>query len=237
MLENSMRDLSVYAIVPARGGSKGIKGKNKKEVNGRSLVSRAVDSAMSSRIVDKVYVSSDDPEILSLGAKSGAIEHFRPAYASTDEASTEAVIDSFLQWLEQQLPDIIILIQPTNPFVTATDIDNCVNYLLDNPTVDTTFTARSFHGFLWKNCGEEWVGVNHSHLVQRSRRQDRFNDEVLEDGGVYALRTPAYLITGNRFGKKARPVLSSSPWAPEIDTYEDLKICQNLALHVDKTIE
>lgn len=236
MLENLMRDFSVYAVVPARGGSKGIEGKNKEIVDGRPLVSRAVDSAMHSGIVDRVYVSSDDPEILALGTGCGAIEHSRPAYASTDDASTEAVIDSFLQWVGEEPPDFLVLIQPTNPFVTAMDIDNCLELLVNDPKLDATFTARSFHGFLWKNHNGEWAGVNHNNLVQRLRRQDKVTEEVLEDGGVYALRTSAFSVTGNRFGKKAMPVLSSSPWAPEVDTYTDLEVCRRLASYIEQTI-
>jgi CMP-N,N'-diacetyllegionaminic acid synthase len=112
----------VMALIPARGGSKGLPRKNVLPVNGRPLLAFSVDAARGSRFVDRVVVSSDDDEIIAAALASGAEAPFhRPVPLASDTATS---IDVALHALDQ-LPDcdMLVLLQPTSPARTAADID------------------------------------------------------------------------------------------------------------------
>jgi CMP-N,N'-diacetyllegionaminic acid synthase len=112
----------VLALIPARGGSKGLPGKNILPVNGRPMLAFSIDAARGSQFVDRVVVSSDDDAIIAAALACGSEAPFRrPAELATDSAAS---IDVALHALDQ-LPgyDVLILLQPTSPARTAADID------------------------------------------------------------------------------------------------------------------
>lgn len=108
------------AIIPARGGSKGVKRKNLRCVGGKSLVQRAIESAFDSGVVDRVLVSTEDPDIQSEGLRCGAeVPFLRPASLATDEASTIDVVVHAIEEYEKvvrQQVETIVLLEPTSPF-------------------------------------------------------------------------------------------------------------------------
>jgi CMP-N-acetylneuraminic acid synthetase len=113
----------VFAIIPARGGSKGLPGKNLMKLAGKSLLERAIDSAKNCLFVDAVVVSSDDTEILDEALRLGAINHRRADEAATDESTAAGVITEFLNNAEVEIdPSIdpwIVYLQPTSPLRTS----------------------------------------------------------------------------------------------------------------------
>jgi N-acylneuraminate cytidylyltransferase len=112
----------VLALIPARGGSKGLPGKNLLPVNGRPLLAFSVDAAVGSRFVDRVVLSSDDEAIIAAARAAGCEAPFRrPAALATDTATT---IDVVLHALDE-LPgyDVVVLLQPTSPQRNAADVD------------------------------------------------------------------------------------------------------------------
>lgn len=114
------------AIIPARGGSKGVTRKNLRVVGGRSLLARAVEGARGSGVVDRVVVSTDDPAIREEGLRCGAEAPFiRPAHLATDEASTVDVVIHAVETYEATLGlrvGTTVLIEPTSPFRGAEHI-------------------------------------------------------------------------------------------------------------------
>lgn len=112
----------VLAVIPARGGSKGLPGKNILEVGGRPLVAFSIEAAMASASIDHVILSSDDDAIIAAARRYGCEVPFRrPADLATDSAAT---IDVVLHAIEQVSGyDVVVLLQPTSPLRTAADID------------------------------------------------------------------------------------------------------------------
>jgi len=221
---------SAWAIIPARGGSKGIPGKNLQKIQGRSLLTRAVDAARTSRSVDKVFVSTDDALIAQEARAAGAEVIDRPAAIAGDTASSESALLHGLETLEAQgkaLPELLVFIQCTSPFITAADVDGTVAALRD-AGADTAHTVTGTHGFLWKVSQEDGaVGVNHDKR-SRPRRQDR-EPEFLETGAVYAMRIEGFRKAKHRFFGKTALYEMPVARAMEIDDPEDLRRARFLA--------
>jgi CMP-N,N'-diacetyllegionaminic acid synthase len=121
--------LSVLAVIPARGGSKGLPGKNILPVQGRPLIAWTVQAARDSRYIDRVIVSSDDDVIIAAAVAAGCDAPFRRTAAlATDEASSADVVLDALQRIPGH--DIVVLLQPTSPLREARDIDGALELLL-----------------------------------------------------------------------------------------------------------
>lgn len=221
--------MEILAIIPARGGSKGIPGKNLRIVGGASLVARSVSIALNSKSVSRVVVSTDDDAIALEAERSGAEVCRRPAEISDDEAASEAALLHTLNIMKTEQnyePDVTVFLQCTAPLTHSDDIDGTVRALLDN-SADAAFAAVDFHQFLWTREEDGgWHGINHDQTV-RQMRQDR-PEEVLEAGAVYAMRTDSFLESGHRFcGELAVWKMPRSRFL-EIDEPDELAIAEAL---------
>lgn len=221
--------IKTVAVIPARGGSRGVPGKNLRPVGGVPLLARSIRAAQAAAQVDAVAVSSDDAALLELARREGAIAIPRPAELATDTASSEAALLHALQWWQTQhgAAEVLVFLQCTSPFTRAEQIDQVVE-ALHHSDAAMAFSAMPWHGFLWSRDAEGWgVGVNHDADQPRQRRQD-LPPCWLETGAIYAIRTAPFLAAGHRFVTPRLPVPLES-WAPEIDTPHDLAICERLA--------
>lgn len=121
----------VLALIPARGGSKGLPGKNIQPVDGRPLLDWSITAARGSRYVDRVILSSDDEAIIDVARACGCDVPFRrPAALATDEATTLDVILHALDALPGY--DLLVLLQPTSPLRASADIDTACERLVDH---------------------------------------------------------------------------------------------------------
>lgn len=116
----------VLAVIPARGGSKGLPGKNVRPLAGKPLLAWSVEAARASKYVDRVVLSSDDPEIMAVARAAGCEVPFtRPADLATDSARVQDVIIHALDSLGEDF-GYVVLLQPTSPLRSTADIDACV---------------------------------------------------------------------------------------------------------------
>ena len=215
----------IVAIIPARGGSKGVPGKNLKLVGGVPLVARAVTSARASVLVDSVVVSTDDPAIASAARAAGAEIVDRPDELSGDTASSEAALLHALDSFEIE-PDILVFIQATSPFIDPLDLDSAIARVLDGGA-DVVFAARETHAFLWRQSESGAVGVNHDSSF-RERRQDR-EPQFQETGAFYVMRVDGFRAAGFRFFGRVDVAVVRDLAALDIDSPEDLDLAVALA--------
>ncbi len=224
---------NVYAVVPARGGSKGIPAKNLQVVGGHPLVARAVIAAHRSSRVGRVFVSTDDERIGEAASAAGAEVVARPAALGSDEATSESALLHALDDLTGRgvpEPDVLVMLQCTSPFITPSDIDGTIA-ALDRDGADSAFTVTPSHAFLWRSGPGGAVAANHD-ATTRLRRQDR-ESEYLETGGVYAMRTPGFRAARHRFfGRMAFHEVPRLR-ALEIDEPADLVLARALAPQID----
>ena len=224
----------VVAVIPARGGSKGVPRKNLRRVGGIPLIVRAIETAHAARGIDRVVVSTDDAEIAGLARAHGAEVVARPAAIAGDAATSESAIDHALDALALRSvdPSVIVFIQATSPFIDPADIDDAIARVHAG-TADVVFSAVPSWGFLWRPDGEDGgaTGVNHD-PAHRPRRQDR-EPEYLETGAFYVLDAAGYARARHRFfGTVAAGIVAESS-AIEIDTEEQLLLASALATVID----
>lgn len=220
------------AVIPARGGSKGVPGKNLALVGGVPLVARAIRACLGASRLSAVVVSTDDQEIAAVARQAGAVVITRPPDLAGDTASSEDAVSHALEVLYGNAAnqvDVVVLVQCTSPFTTSGEIDQVVQAVLDG--ADTAFTAARFHGFLWRPEPDGAVAVNHHHK-RRARRQER-PVELLETGAAYAMRGSGFWAKRRRFFGNIRAVPTDPERVLEIDEPGDLERARALAPLLD----
>ncbi|NGO80465.1 acylneuraminate cytidylyltransferase [Streptomyces sp. YC504] len=249
----------VLAVIPARGGSKGVPAKNLSPVGGVPLVARAVRECLTSRHVTDVVVSTDDDAIAATARGAGAEVVLRPAAIAGDTATSEAAVLHALdahEALHGAAVDVVLLVQCTSPFLVREDVDKVAAAVIDEGA-DTALTVAPFHGFVWRDAGDEppvageqrvaaqggtttvvapattsgGYGVNHDKSF-RPRRQDRPQD-LLETGAVYAMTVPGFREAGHRFFGRTELVRTDPARVLEIDDPHDLARARALAPLLD----
>lgn len=142
------KKFSVLCLIPARGGSKGLPGKNLKELGGKPLIAHSVAHAKACRAVDRVIVSTDDPAIARAARAAGAeVPFLRPAALARDASGTIDVLRHATAWIrqaEKRAYDIVVLLHATTPLRHAQDIQNCVE-LLVKARADSVFSVTEAH--------------------------------------------------------------------------------------------
>lgn len=220
--------MNVLAIIPARGGSKGILRKNIRPLAGKPLVAWSIEAALAAKSVDRVIVSTDDAEIATIAREWGAeVPFLRPAELSGDQASSEAALLHVLERLaegEGYKPDVIVFMQCTAPLTTPEDVDSAVARVTVDG-YDSAFAAVPFHYFLWKADGEEkMAGVNHA-PEKRLMRQER-EPEYLEAGSVYVMKTAGFRLAKHRFFGRIGMVSVPRSRVMEIDDLDDWRVAE-----------
>ncbi|WP_370420988.1 NTP transferase domain-containing protein [Streptomyces sp. QH1-20] len=143
---------AVLAVIPARGGSKGVPAKNLAAVGGVPLVARAVRACRAARLVTDVVVSTDDAAIAATARGAGAVVVQRPAVIAGDTATSEAAVLHAMDAYEAMhgtRVGTVLLVQCTSPFLTGEDIDGVAAAVLEQGA-DSALTVAPFHGFVWR---------------------------------------------------------------------------------------
>jgi CMP-N-acetylneuraminic acid synthetase len=220
--------MSVLAVIPARGGSKGVARKNLRPVGGIPLIGRAIAAANAVPMVDLVVVSTDDDEIAFSARSYGAEVVARPADLATDTATSESALLHVLQQISGDgvLPDVLVFIQATSPFIDTNALERAISRVLDG-TDDVVFSAIETYAFLWRDAEDGATGVNHDHSF-RPRRQDR-EPHFQETGAFYVMRTEGFTEAGFRFFGKVGIELVDESGAIEIDNEDQLVLAGAIA--------
>lgn len=211
----------VVAIIPARGGSKGVPGKNTRRVGGVPLVARAVLAARDARLVDTVFVSTDASDVAEISQAFGAGVIERPDELATDTSTSESALLHALDELDKDgvRPDILVFLQATSPFISPEDLDDAIERVILGES-DVVFSAVETHAFLWSATDDGAVAVNHD-AATRPRRQDR-DTQYQETGAFYVMRVDGFRRTGHRFFGRIGMGAVHPSTALEIDTESEL---------------
>lgn len=218
--------LRVLALVPARGGSKGLPRKNVLPLDGRPLIGWTLAAAAGSRYLDRCVVSTDDAEIAAVArAEGGEVPFMRPAKLASDRADSFSVISHALG----QLPgyDLLVLLQPTSPLRSAEDIDATLETLLQHRAPACVSVVEPGKSPYWSYRTDD-----NARLVplleprfSRMRRQDLPTAYVL-NGAVYAARTEWLSIQRGFVGDGTVAYIMPAARSVDIDSAFDLALAE-----------
>ena len=218
--------MRVCAIIPARGGSKGVSRKNVRLLAGKPLIAHTIEHALGARFVTRVIVSTDDDEIASVSKEYGAEVVKRPAELATDTATSESALKHVLDHLrgvEGYTPDLVVFLQCTSPVRTSRDIDRAAQLLLDKGA-DSLVSVTPWHGLNWACEDREAKSVTFDYR-HRPRRQD-MRQEFRENGSIFIFKPWVLDQLDNRLGGEI-VLFEMSPWTRfEADTLEAFALCE-----------
>lgn len=185
----------IVAIIPARGGSKGLPRKNIKPLLGKPLVAWTIEQAKNSKYVDKIIVSTDDREIAEISRKYGAeVPFLRPKELAMDESPTIDAIFHALEVLRtgNYNPNVVVLLQPTSPLRNAEDIDNAIKLFRDSDCESVVSVCEVEHPPYWSfKIEEKCLRPLFDKRYLRMRRQD-LEEAYIPNGAIY-VSTPQTL--------------------------------------------
>jgi CMP-N,N'-diacetyllegionaminic acid synthase len=225
--------MSVLAIIPARGGSKGVKKKNLKLLAGVPLIRYPIQSAFKSRIFEKVVVTTDDQEIAAEAIASGAEVINRPSEISKDTSLVYDAIDHVLSTLTEKYaytPQIIFLLEPTSPLRGNEDIIEA-NKILQSKSADSVATFKETKpspGRIWK-IENDVVRPYFEESNPFMPRQSQPKGYELT-GEIYAFRYDSYVVNNSKsvLMGKVHPLISSSQFFVDIDEEVDFIFAESL---------
>jgi len=218
------------AFIPIRSGSKGIKGKNIKEFNGKPLCYWTIKCSSDSKLVDEVYVSTDSKEIIKIveSFQLPKVKTFlRSKETSSDSSSTESAMLEIIEKIDFDKESIFILIQATSPFTKVKDIDGAIQKISKGSSV---LSVCNFNRFIWDKQGP----LNYDFL-NRNRRQDQ-NGFYIENGAFYVSYVADIIKTRSRISGKIIFQIMSEEASIEIDTKLDWQLAEFLHLKQNKII-
>lgn len=211
----------VIAIIPARGGSKRIPGKNLLPFKGKPLLAHSIEDALGSRYVERAVVTTDDPEIQRVAMEFGAEVIERPPELATDAATSESALLHALDELEREsgyVPDLVVFLQCTSPARDPEDIDGAVEELM-RAKADSLLSVCRFERYLWGVFDGQPRPINYDYQ-QRWRDQD-FPPQFMENGSIYVFRPRVLREFKNRLGGRIALFEMSSDKSFQIDRPED----------------
>ncbi|MGK9148678.1 acylneuraminate cytidylyltransferase [Plantibacter flavus] len=223
------------AIVPVRGGSKGIHRKNLRTVRGTSLITRSIEGLLRARGVSRVVVTTDHPDLAAAALAAGAEVIERPAELAEDSTSSEAALLHALGVLGQrgELTPVTVFAQATSPFLDVQALDDAIATVSAH-RADAVFAAVLDHGFLWTDKPKGARGLGHDHR-ERPRRQDRA-PQYRETGSFYVFDTEGFLDARHRFFGRISPAITRSFAALDIDEPEDLLVAEAIAALAERQL-
>lgn len=222
----------VLALVPARGGSKGLPGKNIIDLGGKPLIAWTIEAARASRYVDEVVVSTDSEEIAAVARWHGAeVPFMRPAALAGDQASSFDTLLHAIDWYENNGPaiDLLLWLQPTSPLRTSEHIDGALRFYADRQAAAVVSVCETDHHPWWSNT-----------LAEDGSMRDFLRPEALNtnrqdlppfyrlNGAIY-LGEPQFLKrNGSFYGERTFAYIMPRRHSVDIDDAMDLRLAETL---------
>ncbi|AGX86149.1 cytidylyltransferase domain-containing protein [Candidatus Symbiobacter mobilis] len=218
----SNSNVHAVAVIPARGGSKGVPGKNILPLAGKPLIAYSIEAALHANTVQDVYVSTDDARIASVARDYGAKIIERPSELAGDTATSESALRHALFYLELLgiCPDYFVFLQCTSPLRSSDDID-CAMYEMLSNDADSLLSVCPSHRFLWELCDGVPVSINYD-WRSRPRRQD-MRPQYIENGSIYIYKPWVLRENENRLGGNIVLYVMDENKSYEIDSLDDFR--------------
>lgn len=220
--------MKTLALIPARGGSKGLARKNLRPLHGRPLVVHAIEAAIKSKAVDRILVSTDDDEIAAVARAAGAeVPFLRPTEVSGDTTTTEETLRQALGQFEQHTGeqfDIGVYLTPTDVFRRPEWIAEAVSRLASRPELESVFTAQLSFKNYWEELPECGFQRLRPYMQTYGQRQERMRNKRLiwreDTGRTLASRTWLWR-EGRRIGNQV-DIIPTEGVLMDLDVHDEL---------------
>ncbi|MFC2006421.1 cytidylyltransferase domain-containing protein [Chloroflexota bacterium] len=230
----TVSNLNIIGVIPARGGSVGVPLKNIRELYGKPLIYYVIKAALASKYLRRVIVSTDHDEITRISRKFGADVPFKRPADISEDVPTEFVIQHAVRFVEKEEGsevDIAVTLQATTPLLNSDDIDSTIEKLIKND-VDSAMTVKEISEYPW------WmVKINNEGLIapflaeiMAGEITVRQNLEKLyiPNGAVYATRRDTLMNENRIIGEKCNALVMPPGRSMDIDTMLDFKIVETI---------
>ncbi|VVB88561.1 3-deoxy-manno-octulosonate cytidylyltransferase [uncultured archaeon] len=223
---------TIFGLVPARGGSKGLPGKNIRPLLGKPLIAWTIEQALSSKYLDRVIVSTDDEEIAEVSKKYGAkVPFVRPKELASDEAKGIDVVLHAIDWIERNNTpyDLILLLQPTSPNRISKDIDNSIELLFQKNARSIVSVCETEHHPYWSNilphdsCMKDFIRME---TMDKNRQE--FPTFYRLNGAIYLAYSDYLKINKSFFGNDTFAYQMPIERSIDIDTEIDFRFAECL---------
>ncbi len=215
------------AIIPARGGSKGIPRKNLRPIAGKPLIYYSIHACVNAKNIDTVLVSTDDEEIALFASRFGAKVLMRPEDLANDAATLDPVIEHAADWAEKEYAtkfDIILTVQPTSPLIKSNDINQALQ-MFENTSYDTVLSVVDDRHLCWTSKNGKII-PEYVERVNRQQLPTRFK----ETGAIIACKRGNIKTYQSRIGEDIGLFEVEQEKSFDIDTISDFSLCENLLL-------
>ena len=217
---------NIVAIIPVRAGSKGLKEKNVKILFGKTLLERNINLLKTIETIDRIIITTDSEEYANLAINAGAEAPFlRPKKISTDYATTEDALKHTILWLkehEHYNVDIVVFQQVNDLFKKKRWIEICINYLLEDESLDSAFVAKVVYKNYWIPKDNKFERLNHTGHIARQLKTPIYR----EDTGLASATRARLLIEENRRIGDNVMIIPHEQFCVDIHTDFDLKIAK-----------
>ncbi|MCL9662778.1 acylneuraminate cytidylyltransferase family protein [Paenibacillus hunanensis] len=227
-----MGQKSVLAIIPARGGSKGIPRKNIKQFAGKPLIAWTIEEACKSKYISRLILSSDDDEIIEIAKQYGCEVPFkRPKELADDAAAGMLPVLHALQMIDQEY-DYVLLLQPTSPLRTVQDIDNCIEYIFKTNSSFVVSINETTKSPYWmyqlddQGIMHKLIDLEHTPTSRQQLAKVYALNGALYIGEYKQVKTYQTFLTSETKG-----FIMPSERSFDIDTPLDFWICEQLKKH------
>jgi len=231
------KDKTFLAIIPARGGSKGLPGKNIKEICGKPLIAWSIEAGLSSKYIDKVVVSTDNEKIASVARKyGGQVPFLRPEGLAGDAATTFDTLKHAIEFYRESLGEIydyIVLLEPTSPLREVKDIDLAIETLLASAAqsiVGVCKTESQNPAFLVLQDNRGFVSGYENKDMKVLRRQE-IQDVYFFEGTIYISDTEALLQNKSFYHQATLAYEVPKYKSLEIDDMDDFIMIEAIMKH------
>lgn len=221
----------ILAIIPARSGSKGLKDKNIKLLNGKPLIAYTIEAAINSNVFEDIIVSTDSVKYADISKEYGAdVPFLREESLASDIATTEAVVIDMIEKLKlmNKEYDYFVILQPTSPLRDSNNIKEAIDLLLDNDLKSVVSVSKAEHSLAIYNTLKEDLSLEGFLKKSDNKRRQELDTYYRINGAIYIIEINEYLISKNFYGERSRAYIMDNKDSIDIDNDLDFKIAELL---------